>query len=152
MANARRSVDTGASSAARRSSSGSTPTAGASATPASRSRAASRAISSAWRSPLDEPPSTATWTSVPSMTARPGGLFGDRIPTGSPALAYSSSLARRSTSRRGSELTSDIGTDDRRSAVITKCTPTWRPSATRRVNRSSQRPASMRSWIAWNPA
>ena len=85
------------------------------------------------------------------MMARPGGLVADRMPAGSPALAYSSSLDSRSTRRRGSELTSAIGTDVRRSAVITKCTPTWRPSATRRVNRSSQRPASMRSCIAWKP-
>ena len=84
---------------------------------------------------------------------RPGGsLTSLTVRRSSPSELYSSVSAIRSTTLDVMIPLSAPEIAARRSAVITKCTPSGRLSATRRGIRSTSSPRLMRSNAAWKPA
>ena len=89
----------------------------------------------------------------PRTKPRPGGSFMSlTVRMSRPSELYSSVSAMRRTSFEVMIPLSAPEIAARRSAVITKCTPSGRLSATRRGIRSTSSPRLMRSKAAWKPA
>lgn len=83
---------------------------------------------------FDVPPGTATCISFLSMTARPGADWSSSTSFGAPIITYELGSARRMMIRRVMFDATAVGTAPARSAVITACTPSGRPSLSTRRN------------------
>lgn len=113
---------------------GSAPISGRSRTPLSRSLSASTPRALVCSTTLSVPPSTAICASWPSTIARPGADCSSSTSRGAPSSMYWLGSPIRSTMRREMFAATALGTAFPRSAVMTVCTPSVRPSPRMRMN------------------